>query len=59
MTDKGEHMDWWIWDGERQSRIEKLTPEQRKLPIRSIWNDTLLVRRFENEWTPETDFRYL
>ena len=30
----------------------ELTPEQRKLPIRGVWNDTLLVERIEADGYP-------
>lgn len=46
---------WWLWDGEKEWRIGDLNQEQRKLPIRGVWNDTLLVDRIESGWTPETD----
>jgi hypothetical protein len=46
---------WWLWDGEREWRVGELTPEQRKLPLRGIWNDTLLVERIEAGWTPVAD----
>jgi hypothetical protein len=45
--------DWWLWDGEKSWRIGKLNPEQRKLPIQEVVNDTLLIQRIEEEWTPE------
>lgn len=46
---------WWLWDGEKEWRVGELTAEQRRLPIRGVWNDTLLVERLESGWTPETD----
>lgn len=46
---------WWLWDGEKEWKIGDLDSEQRKLPIRGIWNDTLLIERIESNWTPETD----
>lgn len=47
--------DWRLWDGEKSTRIGRLAPEQRKLPIKEIWNDTLLIERIEEEWTPEKE----
>jgi hypothetical protein len=44
---------WWLWDGEREWPISELTAEQRKLSIRGVWNDTILVERIESGWTPE------
>lgn len=46
---------WWLWDGEKEWKIGELPLEKKKLPIRSCWNDTLLVTRLEEGWRPETD----
>ncbi|MCG7564632.1 hypothetical protein [Pseudoalteromonas sp. McH1-42] len=46
---------WWLWDGQNEEKVGKLSSEQRKLPIRGVWNDTLLIERIESGWTPETD----
>jgi choline dehydrogenase-like flavoprotein len=46
---------WWLWDGEKEWKVGDITQEQRKLPLRGIWNDTLLIERIEADWTPETD----
>lgn len=46
---------WWLWDGETEWPVGKLTEEQRSLSLRGIWNDTFLVERIESGWTPETD----
>jgi hypothetical protein len=51
----GKADKWWLWDGERSTPIEKLTQEQRRLPVRGIWNDTLLVERIDNGWRHEDD----
>ncbi|MEO8217970.1 MAG: hypothetical protein ABI718_12890 [Acidobacteriota bacterium] len=48
----GRVTDWWLWDGESQERIRALAPEQQQLPILAVWNDTLLVERISNGWTP-------
>ncbi|WP_233212723.1 hypothetical protein [Collimonas sp. PA-H2] len=34
---------WWFWDGDKEWKVGAITEEQRKLPIRGSWNDTLLV----------------
>lgn len=47
--------DWRLWDGDKSVRVGKLAPEQRKLPIKEIWNDTLLIERIEEGWTPEKE----
>lgn len=46
---------WWFWDGEKSWKVGEITPEQRKMPIRGVWNDTLLIQRIEEDWRPETD----
>jgi hypothetical protein len=46
---------WWLWDGDNEWRVGEITPEQRKFPIRGVWNYTLLMDRIEAGWTPETD----
>jgi hypothetical protein len=46
---------WWFWDGENEWRVGEITPEQRKMPLRGVWNDTMLVYRIEEGWRPETD----
>lgn len=46
---------WWFWDGEKEWRVGDITTEQRKLPLRGIWNDTLLIERIESGWTPSND----
>lgn len=53
----GKVEDWWLWDGEKEWRVGAITEEQRKLPIRGSWNDTLLVKRIEEGWLPEKDAR--
>jgi hypothetical protein len=46
---------WWLWDGTSEHRIGTLSAEQRKLSIRGVWNDTLLVDRIVSGWRPEND----
>ncbi|MCC6362149.1 MAG: hypothetical protein IT165_01415 [Bryobacterales bacterium] len=47
--------NWWFWDGEREWKVGAITAEQRKLPIREVWNDTMLVQRIESGWSPAND----
>lgn len=54
---EGRVHDWLLWNGEREWKIGQLTDASRALPIRSVWNDTLLVQRIEEGWTPATDRR--
>ena len=53
----GKVETWWLWDGEKSWRVGKISDEQRKLPIRGAWNDTLLIQRIEEGWLPERDKR--
>lgn len=41
---------WWLWDGENEWCVGELTAEIRQLPIRGIWNDTMLIERIESGW---------
>jgi hypothetical protein len=47
--------NWWLWDGEKEWRVGKITKEQRKLPLRRIYNFPFLVQLIETNWLPETD----
>ena len=53
----GKVEQWWFWDGEKAWRVGTLTPKQRKMPIRGIWNDTLIIERIVDGWTAENDPR--
>jgi len=53
----GKVKTWWLWDGEKEWKVGSISEEQRKLPIRGAWNDTLLVERIESDWLPEKDER--
>jgi hypothetical protein len=46
---------WWLWDGTTEWRVGALTPAMRLLPIRGIWNDTLLIERISLGWRSEDD----
>lgn len=43
---------WWLWDGEKEWKVGDLSPEQRNLNIRGVWNDRLLIERIESGWRP-------
>ncbi len=51
----GKVATWWLWDGESEEKVSSLSEEQKHLPIRGVWNDTLLIERIESNWTPYTD----
>jgi hypothetical protein len=49
---EGRYHAWWLWDGDKEWRIETLNAEQRRLSLRQICNDTYLVHLLETGWTP-------
>lgn len=51
----GKVATWWLWDGDREWKVGALNEELKRLPIRGVWNDTLLVERIVSGWTPQTD----
>lgn len=53
----GKVETWWLWDGEKEWPVGDITEDERKLPIRASWNDTMLVQRIEEGWLPENDPR--
>lgn len=56
-TDKeGNVKQWKFWDGRHlwpEIWLTQLTDKQKKLPIEGVWNDTLLIERLEEGWTPD------
>ncbi len=47
---------WFLWDGCREWRVERLSPEElRAYPPLGVWNDTLLIERIVAGWTHEQD----
>lgn len=54
--DTGKVADWWLWDGKTETRVGQLSQSQFSMPIRGVWNDTLLVNRIENEWSLAHDW---
>jgi len=55
---EGRVQKWYLWDGQRETPIGKdLSEGQKKLPILAVINDTLLIERIEQGWTPETDIQ--
>jgi hypothetical protein len=47
--------NWWFWDGEKTWSVGKITPEQRRMPLREIVDGTLLRERIEAGWSAATD----
>jgi hypothetical protein len=54
---EGRNQVWWFWDGEKGWKVGKITAVQRKMPIRGIWNDTLVIENIESGRTPANDPR--
>jgi hypothetical protein len=49
---EGKIHEWWLWDGAKEWKIGKLTPEEVKsYPGLGIMNDTALIQMTENGWT--------
>ena len=49
----GKVETWWLWDGERETKIGTLAPGMERYPIRGVINDTLLVERIVQGWRHE------
>jgi hypothetical protein len=48
----GKVEQWWLWDGSKSWKVGRLTDDQLDLPIKSGWNDALLISRIDQGWTP-------
>src|SRR5262249_41963980 len=49
---EGKVNQWWLWDGEKEWKVGKLTPEEvRSYPGLGVANDTALIQMIENGWT--------
>lgn len=55
-TAKGAYERYVLYNGEKKWRKDDLSSGEKAFPIRSIWNDTLLVERIEEGWRPEKEF---
>lgn len=51
----GMVLNWLLWNGESEWRVEMPKAELAKFPIRSIWNDTLLIDRISSGWRASDD----
>jgi hypothetical protein len=47
---------WWLWDGNSSWRVNELSDAEKNFSLNSIMNDTLLIERIVNGWTP-ADFQ--
>lgn len=48
----GRVEQWWLWNGAKSWKIDSLSDDQLDLPIEEVVNDTMLIRRIEQGWTP-------
>jgi hypothetical protein len=48
----GEPRNWGLWDGKKDSRLETLSPDHAKLPVRSTIMPPVLIARLEAGWRP-------
>lgn len=46
---------WSLWDGEKNTDVTTLTPEQQCLPIRAVVMPDLLATRLAEGWTPKDE----
>lgn len=46
---------WWLWDGIKEWRVDKLTSEMQKFPVLRTVNDTYLIEMIEKEYRAEND----
>jgi hypothetical protein len=44
---------WWLWDGQKEWKIGKITKEIQSLDYRAICNDTRLIELVEEGYRPE------
>lgn len=51
----GRVLDWWLWNGDREWPVGKLTPELAALSIVGIWTHPYLVEMILRDWTPAYD----
>jgi hypothetical protein len=58
ISPSGEILNWWIWDGKDERRVDELTEEQLDLPVAEIVNDTALRERISSGWRHRDAGRY-
>jgi hypothetical protein len=47
----GKVKNWWFWNGEKEWLVGEINDEQRKMPVRLISNDTMIIERLEEGYT--------
>lgn len=53
----GKTSTWWLWDGNKEWRVGKLTAKQKDLPMRWILNTVALVDMIESGWRPRDEVK--
>jgi hypothetical protein len=51
----GKVATWWLWDGQKEWRVGKLTAKQKELPMRLIMNYVSLIHRIDEGWHPRDE----
>lgn len=51
----GKVLNWWLNDGRREWKVDKLSEEQKNWSLAAIWNDTLLIQRICEGWMPSKE----
>lgn len=51
----GKPLNWILWDGTEEWRVDKLSEEEAEMSLAVIWNDTLLIERLCAGWLPANE----
>jgi hypothetical protein len=54
-SNDGRVLTWLITNDDGNYLREKLSPEEKHLPIVRIWNHAMLIHKLVTEWCPEKD----
>ncbi len=55
-NEDGKAVLWFICEGNKETRRQELSDEERRLPIMAIWNHEFLVERLGDGWRPEQEY---
>jgi hypothetical protein len=47
--------NWFLWDGEKEVKVDELLPEHYDLPLKEIIPFDVLVERIESGWSPRDE----
>ena len=48
----GHVLNWWLIEKGNKRMVNELTTEQRNLSLAEAWNDTMLIQRIVEGWSP-------